>query len=574
MDRRQLLKNLTLSSSQREERRTALPVAGGLDKYSGPWNYANAAHLLRRAMFGPTHEQIKQAVTDGLDKTIEKLFTQTTVATKPLHYVNNIVDPFCKLGDTWVGTSFTPSIQGLNNARDNSFYSWYLQNIFNEGVSISEKMMLFWHNHFVVSDVYLANINYSYWETIRKNVLGDFKQLTKDITIDGAMLVYLNGNTNTKGAPNENYARELLELFTLGKGELAGPGDYTTYTEHDILEIAKVLTGWTTPQGRKNEISPIDGMTYNTSTPTVDFNKNPRNGLPADFHDTSTKNLSNRFANAKIANNGDKEYQDLIDIIFKKREAATFICRKLYRYFIYYKVDLSIENEIIDQLADQLISDKFAISGTLKKLLSSQHFYSNEAYGALIRSPYEWLFNTVKAMKMQLPTDYKMAYPLVATLNRLLLSMEQAIFQLPSVAGWPAYYQEPAFHEIWINSVTYPLRHQLGTSLVNKNLGGRPNTPNSGSGIDVVEYIAGFDDPSNATKLIDDIVAHLLPQPIEQIQKDFLNSKLLATVTDAQWTNLWNKYEADPRTQNKTPLEVILRPFFINFLAMPEYHLS
>ncbi|NOT37219.1 MAG: DUF1800 domain-containing protein [Saprospiraceae bacterium] len=577
MDRRQLLQSLTLKSTKLEGKQ-ALPVAGGLDKYTGSWDYANAAHLLRRAMFGPTHEQIKQAVTDGLDATIEKLFTPTTITTKPLHYVDTIKDPFCKQGESWVGKSFTPSVQGLNNIRDNSFFSWILQNIFNEGVSINEKMMLFWHNHFVVSEIFLANVSYQYYETIRKNVLGNFKELTKNITIDGAMLNYLNGNTNVKGNPNENYARELLELFTLGKGDLAGPGDYTTYTEHDILEIAKVLTGWVTLQNRKNEKSttdPIDPILYATTNPSVAYNINPRNGQRADFHETGLKILSHRFNYEEINNLDDKEYAYLIDIIFKKREAATFICRKLYRYFVYYKVDQNIENEIIDQMADQLIADGFAISKTLKKLFSSQHFFSQEAYGALIRSPYEWLFNTAKSMKMKLPTDYKVTYPVVLTMHRALLSQDQAVFNLPSVAGWPAYYQEPAYHEIWVNSVTYPLRYFLGNLFVNKIFGiGRAGGPNAIYGIEVVEYVEGFDDPTNVTKLIDDIVAHLLPKAISQKQKDFLKSKLLATVNETQWAAAWNRYKADPGNQNKIAVEIILRPFFISLLSMPEYHLS
>lgn len=102
-------------------------------------------------------------------------------------------------------------------------------------------MTLFWHNHFVTAETNDPRLEYKYITTIRKNSLGNFKTLTKEITIDPAMLLYLNGNQNTSRAPNENYARELLELFTLGKGELAGPGDYTTFTEVDVAAIAKVL---------------------------------------------------------------------------------------------------------------------------------------------------------------------------------------------------------------------------------------------------------------------------------------------------------------------------------------------
>ncbi len=574
MDRRQLLRNITLGSSQVLESKPAIPVGGGLNPYTGPWTYATAAHLLRRAMFGPTHAQIKQAVTDGFAKTMDKLMAKSAVPNPPVYYTDTPVDPQMpnQLGKEWHNTRFTPSVQGLNNLRDNSLYGWILQNMMNEGVSITEKMMLFWHNHFVVSDIYLANISYSYLESIRKNVIGDFKQMAKDITVDGAMLIYLNGNANTRLAPNENYARELLELFTLGKGELAGPGDYTTYTEHDILEIAKVLTGWVTPQNAQTDANNVVSV-----LPDVKFNVNPRRPTqPADFHDTSTKTLSNRFNFATIKNNNENEYKDLIEIIFKKREAASFICRKLYRYFVYYKVDSNIENEIVESMADILISNNFKIESVLRALLTSEHFYSIEAYGALIKNPYDWFFSIAKGMKMQVPADIKISYPLMLTVYRSLTSQNQAYFDLPSVAGWPAYYQEPAFHEIWINSITYPLRYGLGQNLINKRFGFRLNGQGQLIyGAEVTDYAAGFDDPGNATKLVEDIVSHLLPQPILQSQLDYLKSRLLGPMTETQWTTAWTNYIKDPsNTQAKTAVENRLRPFLVALTTMPEFHLS
>ncbi|MEP7197548.1 MAG: DUF1800 family protein [Saprospiraceae bacterium] len=568
MNRRQLFQSLSPTKLDMEDRSQAIPVGGGLNPYTGTWNYATAAHLLRRAMFGPTHEQIKQAVSDGLNATITKLFTKTANPSPPLTYANNVIDPYSALGETWVGKRFTPSVQGLNQLRDNSLFSWALQNAFNEGVSITEKMMLFWHNHFVVSDIYLANLSYDYLSTIRKNVLGDFKQMAKDITVDGAMLMYLNGETNTKVAPNENYARELMELFTLGKGELAGPGDYTTYTEQDILAIAKVLTGWSVLQNR----DPTDGSVLTT----VKFNTNPRNGQPQSNHDTTTKQLSARFNFATIANANEKEYENLIDIIFQKREAATFICRKFYRYFVYYKVDLAIENDIIDGLADILIANDFKVDSVLRKLLSSDHFYSNEAYGAIIRPPYDWFFNTVKAMKMAKQTDMSLVYNLFLSAYRNILPQSQAYFGLPSVAGWPAYYQEPAYHEIWVNSISYPLRYTFGQTLINKKFGFRINGQGSQIyGVEVAEYAAGFDTPGDATKLVADIVAHLLPQAIQQSQLDFLKAKLLGNMTEAQWLTTWNTYKNNPsNVPAKTAVETRLRPFLVTLTSMPEYHLS
>ncbi|MBK8153554.1 MAG: DUF1800 domain-containing protein [Saprospiraceae bacterium] len=477
-------KRFTLNSNPKDEsspammpsRAAALPIMGGLDPFSGTWNYATAAHLLRRAMFGPTHAQINQAVSDGLNKTLDKLMQPTPEPAPPLNY-GFAQDVSAPVGETWVDKPGDPTIQGLFQSRDNSLHAWIMENIFNEGVSLTEKMMLFWHNHFVVSDVLIHGTNTIILQRLRKNVLGNFKTLTEEITIDAAMLVYLNGNQNTNRAPNENYARELMELFTCGKGQLVGPGDYTTYTEKDIAAVAKVLTGWTIARDR------------NLGTYNVQF--------VANLHDTSTKTLSNRFNNASISNKGSNEYKEIINLLFQKRETATFICRKLYRYFVYYQVDLAIENEIVNGLADLLIADNFNISTVVRKLLSSDHFYSSEALGAMIRPPYEFLFNTLKTMSFTPPTTLAEKYNTYLFFYRGSANLQQVYFDVPSVAGWTPYYQEPGFHEIWINSVTLPARVTWTSGLITKL---RIRNVTGLFGLDLVAYVGTFAGPYKCKK--------------------------------------------------------------------------
>jgi len=557
MDRRSLLTSFTrLGQTGNLEKNTALPINGGLSPYTGTWNYATAAHLLRRATFGPTHEMIKQAVSDGLNLTITKLLSKISEPAPPVIYTDAPVDPHTSKGETWVDKPFTPGVQGLQQLWDNSLRAWILENMFNEGVSITEKMMLFWHNHFVISEIFDPRYSYNYLKTIRKNVIGDFRQMAKDITIDAGMLVYLNGNVNNKRAPNENYGRELMELFTLGKGALAGPGDYTTYTEQDVMAMAKALTGWTIRVTRNADTSATYQVQY------VD-----------NLHDVSDKQLSARFSNKVIKNAGIKEYENVIDILFERRETATFICRKLYRYFVYYKVDAAIENDIVNGLADILIANNFDISSVLKSLLSSDHFYSIEALGCMIRPPYEFIFNTLKAMHFKTSTDLETRYRLFLSIFNSTTGMQQVYFDIPSVAGWTPYYQEPGFHEIWINSVTYPLRVAFTNQGVNKQI--RPRGVAGTYGLDLVEYISGFSDPGNVNNLIADIVNHLLPQAIYQNQLDYLKTKLLANTTEAQWTTSWNNYKANPNNAAaRTVIDTRLKPMFLSLLAMPEYYLS
>lgn len=541
----------------------ALPIAGGLTPYSGGWNYFTAAHLLRRAMFGPTHQQIQQAVNDGLQLTLSKLLQKPSQdPAPPVIFTNNPDDPDLNKGDIWVAhfndknewitPKLNPQIQGNVQMKENSLHAWLMELIFNESVSLVEKMTLFWHNHFVVSEIYDPRMRYDYIVLLRKNCLGNFRQLTKDITIDKAMLIYLNGNQNNNIAPNENYARELMELFTLGKGELAGPGDYTTFTEQDVAALAKALTGWF-----------IDNRDQNVY-PTVKFRLN--------LHDTSSKQLSHRFNDEVIPNLGPEEYKRVVDIIFKKREAATFICRKLYRYFIYYKIDSNIENEIVNGLADILIADDFEMHGVLETLLGSSHFYSDEALGCMIRPPYEFIFNTLKATKYTPPTELEERYNAFLYFYRSTVGMQQVYFDLPSVAGWSPYYQEPSYHEIWVNSVTLPIRTSFTREFANHTV--RMRNVQGRAGLDLIYYVSGLTNPSDASQLIEDIVTHLLPQPIYQNQMEFLKSKLLGNFTEVQWTVAWNNYINNPTDQNKAMIESRLKPLFESLFSMPEYYLS
>ncbi len=539
----------------------ALPIAGGLTPYFGTWNYATAAHLLRRAMFGPTHDQIVKAVSEGLPATLAQLLSPSTLPDPPVVYYDTPVDPNVGKGSSWVTTPLNQQIQGNVNFKETSLYAWLMEQMFTEKVSLTEKMTLFWHNHFVVSNIYDPRMNFDYITLLRKNCLGNFKSLATQITIDKAMLIYLNGNTNNKNAPNENYARELMELFTLGKGELAGPGDYTTYTEQDVEALAKALTGWFVYTNRNDP----------TVYPEARFNSNA--------HDATSKQLSHRFNNKVIVTTGSgiergkTEYQEVIDIIFQKREAATFICRKLYRYFIYYKVNASIENEIVEGLGDILIANNFDIAPVVEALLGSSHFYSEEALGCMIRPPYEFVFNTVKAMKYVPPTDLAEKYNAYLFFYRNTTGMQQTYFDLPSVAGWTPYYQEPSFHEIWVNSVTLPLRTTFTTGFANRAV--RIRNVAGMAGLELAIYVSGFSNPGSATQLIDDVVAHLLPQAIYQNQKDYLKTKLLGANTEAQWTTMWNNYKNNPtNTQAKTAVETRLKPLFVSLLSMPEYYLS
>ncbi len=574
MNRRSMFTNVFGQNTSPQVPATAyaLPVAGGLTPYNGIWDFATASHLLRRACFGASYAQINQAVTDGLLKTMTNLLAAKDLSKVPLPSppVNPVYanDPDVPIGSTWVSAPSGVGDNLIQQYRQNSVRAWSFELMFSEQLSLREKMTLFWHNHFVTADTPDPRLEYKYLNTLRENALGNFKTLTKSMTIDPAMLLYLNGNQNTSRAPNENYARELLELFTIGKGELAGPGDYTTFTEVDVAAIAKCLTGWKIPNLR-------NATNLNAVFPTP-----PVTGLNPD-HDYSDKTLSHRFNNfivkTPLTNNkkdGIKEYEYLIDeVIFniKKADAAKFLATKLYRYFVYYKIDSSIESEIIDGLAQRLIADNFEVSGAISLLLSSEHFYSDAAFGAVVQSPLEFIYHNIKSIGFSPPTTLSEKYAYFLDMWRNGLNFQQGYLEHPSVAGWSAYYQEPSFHEIWISSATLPLRMTLTQNYVNKTT--RVRNVTGSLGFDLVAYIQKFQEPSDVNKLINSVVQHLLPRPIQQNQIDSLKEALLQGNPDYEWKVEYDAYIARPSNTTRMVIDTRLKRLFNLLLAMPENYL-
>jgi uncharacterized protein (DUF1800 family) len=224
-----------------------MAVSYSLAPFSGLWTKKEAGHLLRRTTFGASFLQIKECAELGMDSAVDSLMSNTTPSPPLAYHEDEII---ASHGTTWINSVY-PSDSILqastNSARVKSLYAWLMENLNNsqDQISINEKMVLFWQNHFGLFATADARGEYDYVKLLRSHSLGNFKELLKEVSIHPEMLVFLNGNTNSKNKPNENFARELLELFTVGKGLQVGSGDYTNYTEHDISECSKIFTGYT-----------------------------------------------------------------------------------------------------------------------------------------------------------------------------------------------------------------------------------------------------------------------------------------------------------------------------------------
>ncbi len=498
------------------------PVSLNMSPYTGPWTFDQAAHLMRRAMFGATYQQIQTALTNGMNATVTSLLTIPSV-NPPLAYdPQETVAPF---GTTWVNSVYQgPDTQSNENARYRSLVAWMMQRLNTNTADISEKMCLFWQNHFALEGVFDSRATYNYHEIIRSEALGNFKQMIKDITIDPAMLLFLNGASNNVYSPNENFSRELLELYTLGKGVQIGPGDYSTYTEDDVAAGAKILTGYT-----------VDGLRSTTMTSPVSV-------FIPQYHDNTTKQLSNHFGNVQISGNGANEYSDYIDVIFQQPSAATFICKKLYRYFVNYDMTTDVLTNVIPIMAQTLTINNFDILPVMDQLLKSDHFYDIAIRGSLIKNPAEAVFswfNTSQSVpNVDLVTDYSMYLNLYWAMGVL----GQDYMSPPNVGGWPAYYQEPSFSKLWLNSTSLKQRFDLASYLTQYN---GINVGGNFYKVNALNIVDGLSLPPSAVDVIDDLCALYCPKNVDAGTKLGLKFILTNGQPDFEWTLQYNDYQAN-----------------------------
>jgi uncharacterized protein (DUF1800 family) len=420
--------------------------------------------------------------------------------------------------------------------------------------SIREKITLFWHNHFATEMVDVGNAQYIYkhHNMLRTNCLGNFKQFVKEVTIDPCMLRYLNGYVNTRTAPDENYARELQELFTLGKE------NDPNYTENDVKAAAKLLTGW--------QIS----STTNSSFFTLSR------------HDITNKQFSSFYNNTVItgrnnAGAGLAELDDLLNMIFnKKEEVSRFIVKKLYRWFCYYDIDAGTEANVIEPLAKIFRDSNWEIKPVLLALFKSEHFFDPLNRGCVIKSPVDLVTGLCREFGVVFPdvnADYVTTYALWENLRNQAFTMTQDIGDPRDVAGWPAFYQAPQFHQLWINSDTLPKRNKYTDFMLATGYSRSGKTIR----IDPVAFAKSLPNPGNPDQLINDSLAILFSVPVSEASKQSVKTQILLSgqQNDAYWTDAWIAYMANPT--NNTAYQTVLtrlRSLYKYFMNLAEYQLS
>lgn len=557
MDRRDFLtaRRRRRNTAQHPVENQATRTFSGVNQYTGPWTEQEVVHLLKRTMFGARKADVDYFKNLTMSQTVDELLTPTAADPAPpvKEYATsaNAANPDTGIaqGSTWINDINNDGT--VQSQRRASYKKWLTGVMINQDRSIREKLIMFLVDHFGNETTDVGNGNWAYRQhsLIRQYALGNYKNLVRDITTDLMMLRYLNGYLNVASAPDENYARELMELFTIGKGPGSG------YTESDVKEAAKVLTGWQ-----------ISGTTW---TPVFNTAR----------HSAVNKTFSSYFNNTVItgrtgATAGALELNDLLNMIFAQNEVAKFIVRKVYRWFVYYAIDAGTEANVITPLADIFRNSNYEIKPVLSALFKSEHFFDMLNRGCYIKTPADVVVGSLREMNVQFrpATDWDTNYGLWNTFYAWMVNLGQNPHDPPNVSGLPAYYQEPSFHEIWINSDSLPKRNQFTDTMI--------LTGYARNGFRVqfncVAFAQTLSNPGNPNDLIDEALKYFYRNDVSAQSKAQIKTQILLTNQqwDYYWTNAWAAYISNPTVANFNTVNTRLRSLFQYFFNLSEYQLA
>jgi uncharacterized protein (DUF1800 family) len=346
-----------------------------------PWDLRKVGHLYRRAAFGATWEELQAGVKNGPETTIARLLAG--------------------------GDDAPPFPQSIKNGNVGAQVpAWWLLRLRESKNPLREKMTLFWHNHFATSNAKVNNAGYmiGMYELLYRFALGDFRELLQGISKNPAMMVWLDTNQSKKGMPNENYARELMELFSLGIGH---------YTEQDIREAARAFTGWEIKEGK--------------------------GALNSAQHDNGEKNV--------LGNAGNWHGEDIVRICLEQKSCPQFLCAKLFRFLVSEAIPAT--PELLAPLAEQFRKSDFDCGALVATVLRSEIFFSPEAYRTRVKSPVDYAIGIVRGLEGNVP---------MGPLARALEGLGQRLGYPPSVKGWDG-------GQAWLNGQTLLFRQNLALAL-------------------------------------------------------------------------------------------------------------
>tara|TARA_R110002073_G_scaffold118918_5_gene259130 strand:- start:42276 stop:43811 length:1536 start_codon:yes stop_codon:yes gene_type:complete len=425
------------------------------------FGYLQARHLLLRAGFGGTDEQIRTLASWGPERAVDHLvnYEDIPASSDPRgEFDSNIIRPPSKAerqdflrarqaGDEDTLARYRDLRQKAQRADRNQMreiVQWWFARMIQTPRPLEEKLTLFWHGHFATSYRSIEDSYHMYGQNrmLRGQAMGSFADLLRSIVRNPAMLKYLNNNNNRKSNPNENFARELMELFSLGEGN---------YAERDIKDGAKALTGFTYQD---------DAFVFNKSA-----------------HDNTNKNI--------LGVSGNLDADGFVTAILRSPACAPFICAKLYKFFV---ADIPTDTReltghhrtVVRAMSQHLLQERYELKPVIRKMLLSRHFYDPANMGSKIKSPVELLVGSIRSLNT--PTRN------LVLLSQAMDMMGQSIFFPPSVKGWDG-------GRSWINTSTLFTRQNTLVYLLTGRVNGRRFVDSSN--YDPTRLVPSMNDPRN-----------------------------------------------------------------------------
>lgn len=547
-----------------------------LSPYTAPLGIQRAKHLLGRATYAVTPALIQSFAQKTPQQALSDLFAflppfpDEPINTAGAYFLPTPARPTITYDSTMDG----------NNRRDVRAW-WYQQAITQP--TLQHKLAFFLHSIWVSDLNFAAPFDYDYIRLLMFFADKSVKDLAVRMTLNNAMLDFLDNQFNTKTKPNENYAREVLELFTITKGPQIGAGNYTYYQESDVQTAAKLLTGW---KNTNNTVgSSLNRLNY----------INAITGIPEGYpklsdHDISNKTFSSAFGNriitgATTSTDMYRELEDFFDMIFDQNRTAEVLVERLYRHFVGRNITVEIQQDIIAPLATSLLSNNYDLKATLSSLLSSQHFYDlddaaegDEIVGALVKSPLELLSDAIVRLGLPIFSLASTPNPTISfnhhAMGTYMKSASMDPFYPATVNGYPPYTESPDFDRLWMSTATLRQRY---FAFINDFLNGR-NYGGLNRRIDISTYVRTtpwFTNPADAATLVSEMIDLLHVYPAESNRLTYFQNALLGGLSIINWQVAWNNYAANPSsTSLEAEVRAGLKRLVIALVQSPEFQIK
>ena len=573
-----------LSQKKNSRKRT---TTYSLDSYNVDLSNREKSHLLRRSLIGVSNRHLEDLKGLNFDQIFDLIFTLDTLEEPVNNYYykrsNAEWNELYGRDDVLPGETFVNNASTERNENDDyengdwvrreSIQAHISTNIFKQKTSIHWKMFLFLHN-LVPTDGGQGIDNkglWNYYKLIFDSCFSSYKEFIFNITLNPAMLLYLNLSFSQKETPDENYAREVQELFTVGKRP------FSMFTEGDVREAARLLVGF---QVDYDSIFRDGEVSY---------------GINSENHDTGDKQFSSFYGNKKIEGRDTmegmlEELREFVDMLFYPDQSKLYIVRRLYQFFVNPEISDEIEQKIITPLSEVFKNSNYSLTETLKVLLKSKHFFDESNFYSMIKSPYDYVFGLFKELNLSdgvirnynqendgnfsIPerlsnVDTRNLYLSNGSVKSNLVNQGMIVGRPPSVSGWPPFYQAPVYDLFWINSVT--LKDKINFVEGGCKWGfwledGYNMT------CDKIDYLFSYENIEDIDLLLEEMTEKLLSRSISEQDKERIISSSFNGADKMHWTELVKDFK-NGNDNSKWEIQSIFENIMSQVFALGEYNL-